>query len=183
MRRTLVALGLSATLALAGCGLNAGSRTAAGSSDTAASDTAASDSAVSDAATTDVVDAAVALQQVGFETGLDGTASAGTGDAPHRAIRKYLRRNTLHGEVAIQTKNNGTKTVVVQRGSITAVTATGVSVKSSDGFALTWTFGDKLRVVQDRRTVESSALKTGAEIGIAGVKDGDASVARLIAIK
>jgi hypothetical protein len=66
---------------------------------------------------------------------------------------------------------------------VTAVTAGGVSVKSTDGFTLTWTFGDKLRVVQDKRTVATSALKTGAEIGIAGVKDGDTTAARLIAIK
>lgn len=164
MRRILVALGLTGVLALAGCGLRA--------TDAPAASTAA-----------DVADAAVALQQVGFETGLADGASAGAGDAPRKTLRKYLRKNTLHGEVAIQTRDNGVKTVVVQRGSVTAVTAGGVSVKSSDGFALTWTFGDKLRVVQDRKTVEIAALKTGAEIGIAGVKDGDAAVARLIAIR
>jgi hypothetical protein len=57
-----------------------------------------------------------------------------------------------------------------------------VSVKSSDGFTQTWTLGDKLRVVQDKKTVEATAIKTGAEIGVAGAKDGDTSVARLVAI-
>jgi hypothetical protein len=169
MRRTLVALGLTGALALAGCGLQPAGAPAP------------------DTAAADVADAAIALQQVGFDTGLAGTpaagASAGTGDASRKALRKYLRKNTLHGEVAIQTRKDGVKTVVVQRGSVTAVTAGGVSVKSADGFALTWTFGDKLRVVQDKRTVAASALKTGAEIGIAGVKDGDATTARLIAVK
>ncbi|GAA2638172.1 hypothetical protein [Paractinoplanes durhamensis] len=160
MRRTLVALGISGALLLAGCGVGAGA-----------------------AASSDVADEAVALQQVGFETGLDDTASAGTGDAPRKALRQQLRRNTLHGEVVIATKKNGNKTVVVQRGTVTAVTATGVSVKSSDGFALTWTFGDKLRIVQNRKKVEASALTTGAEIGLAGTKDGDVTSARLIAIK
>lgn len=165
MRRTLVALGLTGALAVAGCGLQPAGAPA------------------TDTAAADVADAAIALQQVGFDTGLAGTPSAGTGDAPRRALRKYLRKNTLHGEVAIQTRNDGVKTIVVQRGSVTAVTSTGISVKSTDGFALTWTFDDKLRVVQDKKKVETSALKTGEEIGIAGVKDGDASAARLIAVK
>jgi len=158
MRRTLVALGLGGALVLAGCAGTAG-------------------------APADVVDAAVALQQVGFDTGLADPPKAGTGDAPRKALRKYLRKNTLHGEVAIQTRNDGVRTIVVQRGSVTAVTSTGISVKSTDGFALTWTFDDKLRVVQDKKKVDTSALRTGQEIGIAGVQDGDASAARLIAVK
>ncbi|MEU4241194.1 hypothetical protein [Actinoplanes sp. NPDC026619] len=163
MKRTLLALSLTAALALAGCGAAAAS-TPASTSD-------------------DVSDAAVALQQVGFETGLADTASAATGEAPRKTLRKYLRRNTLHGEVVIDTKKNGKQTVVVQRGSVTAVTADSVSVKSTDGFALTWKFGDKLRLVQDRKTISASALKTGAEIGIAGTKDGSVASARLIAVK
>ena len=60
---------------------------------------------------------------------------------------------------------DGVKTIVVQRGTVTAVSGGQVSVKSSDGFALTWTLGDKVRVVQDKKKVEASAVKTGAEIG------------------
>ena len=161
MRRTLLAVGITGALALAGCGVGGGTPTAAAA---------------------DISDEAVALQQVGFETGLADDASTGTGEAPRKTLRKYLRRNTLHGEVAIQTRHDGVKTVVVQRGVITSVTGTGLTLKSSDGFTLTWTFGDRLRVVQDRKAVERSALKAGQQIGVAGTKEGDASSARLIAI-
>jgi hypothetical protein len=187
MRRTLLALSLTGALALAGCGLHSTGASQAGASEVGASQAGASQVGASQAGA-DVADEAVALQLVGYDTGLADTASsapasAGAGDAPRKTLRKYLRRNTLHGEVTIATKKNGNKTVVVQRGQVTAVTANSVSVKSTDGFALTWTFGDKLRVVQNRKTVEVSALKTGAEIGVAGTKDGDATSARLIAIK
>ena len=57
------------------------------------------------------------------------------------------------------------------------------SVKSSDGFTQTWTFGDKLKVVQGRKAADKSLLKTGAEVGVAGQKDGDRAVARLVAVK
>ncbi|MFC7279442.1 hypothetical protein ACFQS1_36235 [Paractinoplanes rhizophilus] len=178
MRRTLLALGLAGVLAMAGCGIGGGTAAPAG---------ATTDASSSDALSADVATATIALQQVGFETGLaddpSPAAGAGRGDAPRRALRKYLRRNTLHGEVTIQTRKQGVRTVVVQRGSVTAVAADKITVKSSDGVTLSWAYGDKLRVVQDRKTVETSALKTGQEIGIAGVKDGDTNNARLIAIK
>jgi hypothetical protein len=171
---TVTTLGLIGVLGLSGCG--AAARTAAVAGSTAA----------------DVSDEAYALQAVGLETGLEAapapSASAGTADRKdkrverRKAIRKYLHKNTLHGEVTVQGKD-GVKTVVVQRGTITAVTSTGVSVKSTDGFALTWTFGDKLRVLQDKKTIQPGALKTGAEIGVAGAKDGGVTSARLIAVK
>ena len=168
----LATLGLAGLLGLSGCG--AAARTVAGQPSLAA----------------DVSDEAYALQAVGLETGLgaDPKPAPSASAAPsnrlehRRAIRRYLRKNTLHGEVVVQGKD-GVKTIVVQRGTVTAVTSTGVSVKSTDGFVLTWTFGDQLRVLQDRKTVQAGAVKTGAEIGIAGTKDGSTSSARLIVVK
>jgi hypothetical protein len=92
-----------------------------------------------------------------------------------------LRRNTLHGEVVVQTKD-GVRTVDVQRGTVTAIDAKTVTVKSADGFTLTWTFGNPLHVVEHRTAVQPSAVKVGTEIGLAGVKDGGVTTARLIVI-
>jgi hypothetical protein len=177
MTRTRIALilctlGLAGLLGLTGCGVGAGT--------TSATQAAA-----------DVTDEATALQAVGFNTGLaadpspsasTGPDSATPGKERRRAIRKYLRKNTLHGDITVQGKD-GVRTIVVQRGTVTAVTSTGMSVKSTDGYALTWTFGDKLRLVQDRKAVPTSALKAGQEVGVAGIRDSDATKARLIAIK
>ncbi|WP_446211880.1 hypothetical protein [Micromonospora sp. IBSANI012] len=99
-----------------------------------------------------------------------------------RQARVLLRKNTLHGEAVVQTKDGGTKTVVVQRGEVTAVDGDSVTVKSTDGFTLTWTFGDKLQVIERRTTIQSSDVKVGTKIGVAGAKDGDATVARLIVV-
>jgi hypothetical protein len=173
---TLTTLGLTGILGLSGCGVGPGSSTAA----------------VTAAAAADLSDEAYALQTVGFDTGLaaDPAPSASVApDGQHKTraerravLRKYLRKNTLHGEITVQGKD-GVKTIVVQRGTVTAVTATSVSVKSTDGFTATWTFGDKLKIVQNKKAVQAGALKNGAEIGIAGTKDGSADTARLIAIK
>ncbi|MFC0029890.1 hypothetical protein ACFFMM_10175 [Micromonospora chaiyaphumensis] len=99
----------------------------------------------------------------------------------HRA-RVLLRKNTLHGEVVVQTKDGGTKTVAVQRGQVTAVDAKSMTVKSTDGFTMTWTFDEKIRVVERRATVQSSDIKVGTTVGVAGAKDGDTSVARLVVV-
>ncbi|MEV0938851.1 hypothetical protein [Micromonospora wenchangensis] len=98
-----------------------------------------------------------------------------------RQARVLLGRNGLHGEAVVQTKD-GTKTVVVQRGEVTAIDGDSATVKSTDGFTLTWKLGDQLRVVERRTTVKASDVKVGTKVNVAGAKDGDASVARLIVV-
>ncbi|MET8369221.1 hypothetical protein ABZU42_05760 [Micromonospora profundi] len=99
-----------------------------------------------------------------------------------RQARVLLRKNTLHGEAVVQTKDGGTRTVAVQRGEVTAIDGDSMTVKSTDGYTMTWTFGDDLRVVQRRTTVQPSEVKVGAKLGVAGAKDGDKGVARLVLI-
>jgi hypothetical protein len=98
-----------------------------------------------------------------------------------RLERRALRKNTLHGEVVVQTKD-GTKTVLVQRGEVTAIDDNGITVKSTDGFSLSWSYGDKLRVIERRATVPADDLAVGDQVGVAGTRDGDAASARLIVI-
>ncbi|QLQ38435.1 hypothetical protein [Micromonospora robiginosa] len=99
----------------------------------------------------------------------------------HRA-RVLLRKNTLHGEVVVQTKEDGTKTVAVQRGQVTAVDDKSMTVKSTDGFTMTWTFDEKLKVVERRATIQPSDVKVGTTVGVAGTKDGAQGVARLVVV-
>jgi hypothetical protein len=99
----------------------------------------------------------------------------------HQA-RVLLRRNTLHGEAVVKAKDGGTQNVAVQRGEVTAIDGDSMTVKSTDGFTMTWTLGDDLRVVERRETVQPSEVKVGTTLGVAGAKDGDRAVARLILI-
>jgi hypothetical protein len=96
--------------------------------------------------------------------------------------RALLRGNVLHGEVVVQGRDGGTKTVAVQRGQVTAVDERSMTVTCSDGFTMTWTFDEKLRVVERRTTVRSSDIKVGTTVGVAGAKAGDGGVARLIVV-
>ncbi|MEH0842940.1 hypothetical protein V6U81_11200 [Micromonospora sp. CPCC 205711] len=99
-----------------------------------------------------------------------------------RQARVLLRKNTLHGEAVVQTRDGGTKTVAVQRGQVTAIDGDSMTVKSTDGFTMTWTFGEDLKVVERRNTVQSTDIKVGTTVGVAGAKDGDNAMARLIVV-
>ncbi|MGK5519116.1 hypothetical protein ACSNN9_07120 [Micromonospora sp. URMC 107] len=99
-----------------------------------------------------------------------------------RQARVLLRRGALHGEAVVRTKDGGTRTVAVQRGEVTAVDGDSMTVKSADGFTMTWTFGDKLRVVERRTTIRPADVAVGTTVGVAGAKEGDGGVARLIVV-
>lgn len=98
-----------------------------------------------------------------------------------RPQKVLLHRNVLHGEAVVQTKE-GNVTVVVQRGEVIAISSTSVTVKSTDGFTITWGFHPELRVIERRATIQPSEIKAGAQIALAGPKDGDKPQARLIVL-
>jgi hypothetical protein len=101
--------------------------------------------------------------------------------ARHKLIRFAFGGKALHGEAVVQT-DEGTKTVVVQRGTVTAADATSVTVKSSDGFTLTWTFGDPVKIIKDRAQASPAVLTVGTTVGVAGERTGSTTTARLVVV-
>jgi hypothetical protein len=96
-------------------------------------------------------------------------------------IRRALAKNVEHGEVVVKTKD-GDKTIDVQRGTVTAISSTSITVKSADGFSETWTFGSPIHVIEHRTTVQPSNVTTGATVGLAGTKSGSNLTASLLVI-
>ncbi|MGI5174852.1 hypothetical protein ACQEVZ_00765 [Dactylosporangium sp. CA-152071] len=82
-----------------------------------------------------------------------------------------MLRDVEHGEGVVHTKQ-GQVNVAMQNGTLTAVSASSVTVKSADGWTRTWTMGDNLRVVEHRHTLQPGALTTGTKITIAGTTSG-----------
>ncbi|MGN9812259.1 hypothetical protein ACTMSW_23255 [Micromonospora sp. BQ11] len=176
------------TLGLTGCGtVGAGGRATPETAVDVAAAMGAEGQALTamgfDAADLDVVTAAAPASS----PSPSATAGPGRGERAEegrkrRQARVLLRKNTLHGEVVVQTKDGGTKTVAVQRGEVTTIDGTTMTVRSTDGFTMTWTFGPKLRVLERRRTVQPEAVEVGSVLGVAGAKDGENGVARLIVL-
>jgi hypothetical protein len=96
-------------------------------------------------------------------------------------VRRALAKNVEHGEVVVKTKD-GDKTIDVQRGTVTAINASTVTVKCTDGFTETWTFGTPINVVEHRTTVQPSSVAVGADVGVAGTKSGDTLTASLMVL-
>lgn len=112
------------------------------------------------------------------EKARDKDKSRWEGRRPQKVL---LHRNVLHGEAVVQTKE-GNVTVVVQRGEVTSISSSSVTVRSSDGFTMTWSFHPELRVIERRATIQPSEIKAGAQIALAGPKNGDRPQARLIVL-
>jgi hypothetical protein len=99
----------------------------------------------------------------------------------HRLLKFGFGKRIEHGEATVQT-DEGTKVVVVQRGAVTAITATTVTVKSVDGYTLTWTFGDKFVAIKNRAKIDPSSVAVGTTVGIAGARNGNEVDARLLVV-
>jgi ABC-type transport system substrate-binding protein len=143
-----------------------------------------------DADLTDIAWDGQALQAIGYTTEdvtLSDPQAAPTAtpgqdrrELRHKRLR-YAFRNTLHAEAVVQT-DEGTKTVVAQRGTVTAVNGTSITVKSTDGFTLTWTISDKTTVIVKRVKGQIGDVSVGTQVGVAGAKDGNATNARLVVV-
>lgn len=66
----------------------------------------------------------------------------------------------MHGQFVVPKSGGGYQTVDVQRGKVTAVSSTSVTVKSSDGFSATY-------------AVSGSTIVDAQRDGIGSVKDGN----------
>lgn len=127
---------------------------------------------------------ALGYQQADVTPAAAPSPSAATGTKAGRGrpvLRRMLRGKVVHGEVVVSTKN-GDKTIDVQRGAVTAVNTTSLTVKSADGFTLTWSLGTSVRVVEKGTKVQISNVTVGEEVGVAGTRSGSTVTAALILI-
>ncbi|MDG4766668.1 hypothetical protein O7632_21585 [Solwaraspora sp. WMMD406] len=100
------------------------------------------------------------------------------GGGPWRG-RHPLRGAGLHGEVTVETED-GPRTIVAQRGTVEAVDGTTVTVESADGYLLDWTCADGCRVIDQGDRIGLAELDLDTAVGVAGVRDGEDLVARLV---
>lgn len=121
---------------------------------------------------------AVAIVGVGTAalatSGSDPSTTAGTGHANGRSDAHHHRhelhailRHVLHGEVTTKGQD-GFVTHSGVRGAVTAISPTSISVRSTDGFAETFTLTHDTKVRE--RTPGQHGATTGA---LSDVKQGD----------
>jgi hypothetical protein len=76
----------------------------------------------------------------------------------------------IHGSFVTPKQGGGYQTVDTQRGTVTGVSATSITVTSVDGFTATYTVSATTRVHAQRDGIAS--VKTGDEVGVTAVENG-----------
>ena len=131
--------------------------------------------------------AATALTGVAFASGNGShagaaatTASTATdasvGSAAATGRRAGLLRSVLHGTFTIQGASGPTE-VTLQRGRVTAASATSITVASSDGFSATYAITSSTVVKRDRAAVTGDKLVVG-DTALVRASAGTATVVR-----
>lgn len=89
----------------------------------------------------------------------------------------------LHADFVVKGKTGAFVTAASQRGEVTAVSPTGITLKSEDGFTRSYVVGPDTKVTGAPAPAEISAVVTGAQVSLVAVKNADAFDARRISLR
>jgi hypothetical protein len=118
------------------------------------------------------------------ETSTGTSAASSTGTTPdhpwagrYPRIRALLASRVEHGELVLEARTGPAVTMDVQRGQVTAVSATSISLRSDDGYTATYAVGPdtKVRLGGTPRTIGD--VKVGETAGVLATKNGDTMTA------
>jgi hypothetical protein len=76
----------------------------------------------------------------------------------------------IHGSFVVPKQGGGYQTVDTQVGTVTGVSSTSITVKSTDGFTQSYTVDATTMVNAQRDGIAS--VKTGEEVGVTAVENG-----------
>jgi hypothetical protein len=85
----------------------------------------------------------------------------------------------LHGEATVQT-DNGTKTYVFASGTVSALSGSSITIKSSDNVSTTFAINGDTRYGFRNFSQPQAELKTGQTAWVIGTKSGDTNTATRI---
>lgn len=108
-----------------------------------------------------------------------GRNDAATPDAGTAGRMRGLGRRVLHGEVVVQTRK-GFVTAEIARGTVAAIDATSISVKSADGVTTTFAIDAKTKARSAGHVVPLTSVHDGDTVGVLGIKNGTDFVAKVI---
>lgn len=97
----------------------------------------------------------------------------------HHGKHHGQMRAVEHGELTVHTKA-GDKVIDVQRGVVTAVNASSVTVKSTDGFSATYTVDTATKVHKDKKAAATSNITVNDRVRLQAVKTATAVTAQRI---
>jgi Domain of unknown function (DUF5666) len=110
--------------------------------------------------------------------GTSPSTKPGKADKADKAKRDLVQR-ALHGEVTLGGKKH--KVVDFQRGTVADVSASSITVKSTDGFSATYAVDAKTKVRHAKEAAAIGDVKTGDKVRVVALKNGSSLSATRIA--
>ncbi len=119
----------------------------------------------------------------------------GDGDGPRRAygmgrghrgpgmLGALGQGRLLHGEVVVAKPGGGTETLLVQHGTVTAQTSDGVTVRSSDGFTVTWKVTGDTKILAGRASSTLADVAKDADVMVVGPTSSGGATARMLGVR
>ena len=92
--------------------------------------------------------------------------------------RRNLAQRALHGEVTLGGKKH--QVVDFQRGTVSAVSSTSITVESADDFSATYVIDAKTKVRVAKKPGAVADVETGDKVRVVAVKDGSTVTAKRI---
>ncbi|HEX8007846.1 MAG TPA: hypothetical protein VF482_15625 [Trebonia sp.] len=100
----------------------------------------------------------------------------------HRWLARLRLLGGMYGQYTFETKQ-GPRTLAFERGTITSVGGSDVSVRATDGTTWTWTLTGTSVVRDDGKRMPASTLRQGQAVFTGGPVTGGTRDARLIVIR
>lgn len=126
--------------------------------------------------------APVTAGSAGASTTPSPSPSPGATGSPHRPDRPGRAFGMpLHGTFVTQDSAGTFHTRAVQRGTVTAASATSISVRSADGFTDTYAVTSSTRVVKDFRQVQIGEIKVNDTVMVMAEVQGSTKTAGRVA--
>lgn len=102
-----------------------------------------------------------------------------TDEAAKKKAKRDLTRRALHGEVTLGGQQH--RVVAFQRGTVTSVSTTSVTVRSADDFSATYVVDATTKVRQAKEKSSIGDVQTGDKVRVVAQKDGSTLTAKRIA--
>ena len=100
-----------------------------------------------------------------------GAGIANAAPAPDAVPAAHPHHPGEHVEFSKTTKNHGGVQIDLQRGAVTAVDGSNVTVTSKDGYTRTYMLTAKTHVRKDKQKSQDSAVRVGDRVAIAALAD------------
>jgi Cu/Ag efflux protein CusF len=108
------------------------------------------------------------------------TTTTPSAPAPQQHKARGLVGRVEHGQITVRTKT-GDQALDIQRGQVTSVGATSVTVRSTDGFTATYAVSGTSTVRVQKKTSTIADVHNGDQVAVAALHTGNTDTIRRIA--